>query len=70
MLGPLLFVLYTTKIFEQVENSLFAYADDSTLLEVVSKPANRPAVAATLNPAYLAIFFHGFTSGWGKTPQR
>ena len=21
------------------------------------------------NPAYLAIFLHGFTSGWGKTPQ-
>ena len=23
-----------------------------------------------LNPAYLAIFLHGFTSGWGKTPHR
>ena len=27
----------------------YAYADDSTLLEVVRKPADRPAVAAFLN---------------------
>ena len=23
-----------------------------------------------LSPAYIAIFLHGFTSGWGKTPHR
>ena len=50
---PLLFILYTSEMFELVENILFAYADDSTLLAVVPKPADRPAVAASLN-SYLA----------------
>ena len=36
-------------MFELVENRLFAYADDSTLLEVLRKPADWPAVAASLN---------------------
>ena len=48
MLGPLLFIIYTTKLFELVENRLFANADDSTLLAVVRNPAERPAVAASL----------------------
>ena len=30
VLGPLLFILYTSEMFELVENRLFAYADDST----------------------------------------
>ena len=49
MLGPLLFILYTSEILELVENRLYAYADDFTLLAVVHKPADRPAVAACLN---------------------
>ena len=49
VLGPLLFILYTSEMFELVENRLFAYADDSTLLAVVRKPADRPAVRASLN---------------------
>ena len=36
-------------MFELVENIFFTYADDSTLLAVVRKPADRPAVAACLN---------------------
>ena len=40
VLGPLLFILHTSKMFELVENKLFAYADDSTLLAVVLKPAH------------------------------
>ena len=48
VLGPLLFVLYTDEMFELVRNRLYAYADDSTLLAVVRKPADRPAVAASL----------------------
>ena len=35
VLGPLLFVLYTSEMFELVENKLFAYADDSTLLAII-----------------------------------
>ena len=49
LLGPLLFVLYTNETFELVENRLYAYADDSTLLTVLRNPADRPAVAASLN---------------------
>ena len=48
VLGPLLFILYTSDMFELVENRLYSYADDSTLLAVVCKPADRPAVAASL----------------------
>ena len=35
-------------MFELVENRLFAYADNFTLLAVVGKPAHRPAVCASL----------------------
>ena len=49
VLGPSLFIIYTSEIFEPVENRLFVYAEDSTLLAVVRKPADRPAVAASLN---------------------
>ena len=49
MLGPLLFIIYTSEMFELVENRVYAYADDSTQLAVVRKPAGRPAVAASLN---------------------
>ena len=41
--------IYTIEMFELVENRLFAYADDSTLLAVVRKPADRSVVAASLN---------------------
>ena len=49
VLGALLFILYTSEIFELVENRQYAYADDSTLLAVVREPADRSAVAASLN---------------------
>ena len=48
VLGPVLFILYTSEMFEVVVNKVFAYADDSTLLAVVHNPADRPAVAASL----------------------
>ena len=49
MLGPLLFILYSSKMFELVENRLFNYSDDSTQLAVVCKPGNRPAASGSLN---------------------
>ena len=49
VLGLLLAIIYSREMFEQVENRQFAYADDSTLLAVVRKPADRPAVADSLN---------------------
>ena len=49
VLSPLLFILYTSEMFELVENRLYAYADNSTLLAFVCKPADRPVVATSLN---------------------
>ena len=49
VLGPLLFILYSSEIFGLVENRLLEYADDCILLAVVRKPAERSAVAASLN---------------------
>ena len=49
VLGPLLFILYASEMFELVENRLFAYADDSIMLTVVHTSADRPAVAASLH---------------------
>ena len=55
VLGALLFILYTSEMFELVENRLFAYAVDSTLLAVVRKPADRPPVTASLNKDFARI---------------
>ena len=49
VLGLILFIQYTSEMFELFGNSLFAYADDSTLLAVVRKLADRPAVTTSLN---------------------
>ena len=49
VLGHLLFILYYSEMFQLMENRLYAYDDNSTLLAVVRKPADRPAVAASLN---------------------
>ena len=45
VLCPLLFILYTSEMLELLENRLYAYADDSTLLAVDGKPADRPAAS-------------------------
>ena len=45
VLGPLLFLLYTSEIFSILENKLIGYADDSTLMAVVPSPG--VIVAAT-----------------------
>ena len=49
VLGPIMFILYTSEISQLVENRLYAYADDSTLLAVVRNSGERPDVAAPLN---------------------
>ena len=55
VLGRLLFIPYTGEMLELVENRLVAYADDSTLLAVVRKPADIPTVAASLNRDLIRI---------------
>ena len=49
VLGPQLFLLYTAELFSIVENKLYGYADDSTLVAVVSSPAERVAVTESMN---------------------
>ena len=49
VLGPLLFLLYTSKLFSILENKLIDYADDSTLIAVVPSSCARVTVAESLN---------------------
>ena len=48
-MSPLLFLLYTSKLFSILENKLIGYADDSTLIAVVPSPGLRVAVAKSLS---------------------
>ena len=48
VLGPLLFLLYTSEFFSILENKLIGYADDSTLIAVVPSPGVRVTVAESL----------------------
>ena len=48
VLGPLLFLLYTSELFTILENKLIGYADDSTLMAVVPSPGIKVTVAETL----------------------
>ena len=49
VLGPLLFLLYTSELFSILEKKLIGYADDSTLTAVVPSPCVRVTVAESLN---------------------
>ena len=49
VLGPLLFLLYTSDLFSILENKLIGYADDSTLTAVVPSPGVRVTVAESLS---------------------
>ena len=49
ILGPLLFLLYTSEHFSILENKPIGYADDSPLMVVVPSPGVRVAVAESLN---------------------
>ena len=48
VLGLLLFLLYTSELFNILGNKLIGYADDSTLMAVVPSPSVRVAVAESL----------------------
>ena len=49
VLGPFLFLLYTSELFSVLENKLIGYADDSILIGVVPSPGLRVAVAESLS---------------------
>ena len=48
VLGPLLFLLYSSELFSILKNKLHGYADDSTMMAVVPSPGVRVAVAESL----------------------
>ena len=49
VLGPQLFLLYTAELFSIVENKIYSYAYDSTLVAVVPSPCERVAVSESMN---------------------
>ena len=49
VMGSQLFLMFTTKLFSMVENKLYGYADDSTLVGVVPTPGERVAVTDSMN---------------------
>ena len=49
VLGLQLILLHTAELFSIVENKLFGYADDSTLVAVVSSPGEKAAVLESMN---------------------
>ena len=49
------YYIITSEIFDLVDNRQFACTDDSTLLAVVRKPADRSAVATSLNTYFARI---------------
>ena len=49
VLGPLLFILYTADMVQGIENNMFNYADDSTLVAVVPSVRDRAAARESLN---------------------
>ena len=49
VLGPLLFLLYTSEFFSILDNKLIGYDDDSTLMAVVPSSGARVTVAESLN---------------------
>ena len=49
VLGPQLYLLHTAELFSIVENKLYGYADDSTLVAVVPSPGERVAVSESMN---------------------
>ena len=63
VLGPLLFLLYTSELFSILENKLIGYADDSTLMAVVPSLGARVTVAESLNRDLVRV--NAWCDFWG-----
>ena len=55
VLGLLLFILYTSKLFHIVGNHIVDYAYDTTIYTVIPRPLACPQVMESLNPDLAAI---------------
>ena len=49
VLGPLLFILYTSDMWHNIESNMIAYADDTTLFAHIDHADSRALVANQLN---------------------
>ena len=65
VLGPVLFTLYTADMWQNLENDLLAYADDTSLYSVISSPNHRMEVSNSLNRDLIKI--SSWCTRWGMT---
>lgn len=49
VLGPILFIIFTSDMWDSIENELISYADDTTLFREVGSSSSRASAAASLN---------------------
>ena len=63
VLGPLLFLLYTSELSYILENTLIGYADDSTLIVTVPNPGHRLTISASLDRDLVRIA--NWCRSWG-----
>ena len=56
VLGPLLFIVYTFKLFHIVGNYIDGYADHTAIYAVILIPISRPQVIALLNRELAAFY--------------
>ena len=60
-MGSLLFLLYISELFFMLDNKLIGYADDSTLIAVVSSPGVRVTVTESMNRDLGKVLKNGVT---------
>ena len=71
VMGPLLFLLYTSLLFYILENKQIGYADDSTLMAVVSSPGVRVTVTTNVHHClYLSRVMWWGSGRQGKCTSR
>ena len=63
VLGPLLFILFTADMWNNLENKIISYADDTTLYAEINSPSDRSLVAESLNRDLSNI--QSWCSTWG-----
>ena len=71
VLGPLLFLVYTSELFSLVSNSQVGYASDTSFLGVVPRPSDRTSVTDSFDADLPVIsdwcFRWGVKLNTGKT---
>ena len=70
VLGPLLFVIFTSDMWSVVSNDLVAYADDATLFASIDSPADRSVVVQSLNEDLASIVLWCETWGMKLNPKK